>query len=43
MRPTLKAGIGIVARHGGTITAYSDGLAKGSRFTIALPLDVAVL
>ncbi len=31
----------IVAGHGGTITAYSDGLGKGSRFTIALPLDVA--
>jgi len=29
----------IVADHGGTITAYSDGLGKGSRFTIALPLD----
>jgi two-component system, OmpR family, sensor histidine kinase BaeS len=31
----------IVADHGGTITAYSDGIGKGSRFTIALPLDVA--
>jgi signal transduction histidine kinase len=31
----------IVAGHGGTITAYSDGLGKGSRFTIALPLDLA--
>lgn len=29
----------IVADHGGTITAYSDGIGRGSRFTIALPVD----
>lgn len=29
----------IVADHGGTITAYSDGIGRGSRFTIALPID----
>jgi two-component system CheB/CheR fusion protein len=29
----------IVTSHGGTITAASDGVGKGARFTVALPLD----
>lgn len=29
----------IVVDHGGTITAYSDGVGKGSRFTVTLPVE----
>lgn len=29
----------LVELHGGTITAYSEGLGKGSRFTVRLPLE----
>jgi signal transduction histidine kinase len=32
----------IVERHGGTVTAASDGEGKGSTFTITLPLRAQV-
>jgi signal transduction histidine kinase/ActR/RegA family two-component response regulator len=32
----------IVATHGGTITVHSDGVGKGSAFTVRLPLPMAV-
>ncbi len=28
---------GLVERHGGSVSAHSDGLGKGSRFTLVLP------
>lgn len=31
----------LVELHGGTVTAYSDGLGRGSRFTVCLPLGQA--
>lgn len=31
---------GIVSLHGGKVTAYSDGLGKGSTFTVRLPLKM---
>jgi signal transduction histidine kinase len=33
----------IVSLHGGTVTASSDGLGKGSAFVIRLPLPVTIL
>jgi CheY-like chemotaxis protein len=47
-RPAGGLGIGLtlarrlVELHGGTITASSDGLGRGSRFTVRLPLAVGV-
>jgi two-component system CheB/CheR fusion protein len=31
----------LVELHGGTVTAWSDGIDRGSRFTVELPLDGA--
>jgi signal transduction histidine kinase len=35
----LSIARGLVQLHGGTITAHSDGLGKGSMFTVRLPLS----
>jgi signal transduction histidine kinase len=34
---------GLVELHGGTVRAFSEGLGKGSKITISLPLEQASL